>query len=211
MKPKGQTGKWGGTSIKMTNGTVVFEVAKHLLHATSEPSRRGTPNTPKTISLVFFTGSGLNKDNHGRKETVGNGQKIGFLTPRSLVQVPSTSSGHDISPSTPRSLVQVPSTPSGHDIGLSIPTFQVQIPSTSSGDDTSLSTSRSLVQIPSTSSGNDIGLSIPRFRAQIPSNGLDIALPIPRSQDQIPSTSDDNIEMTKTSTITDKLHYLHEV
>ena len=52
----------------MITGTVVIEVAKHLLHATSKPSMKGTPNNPATISLVFHTGAGLNKESHGRKD-----------------------------------------------------------------------------------------------------------------------------------------------
>ena len=144
----------------MTNGTVVFEVAKHLLHATSEPSKIGTPTNPNTISLVFFTGSGLNKDNHGRKEMVENGQDIGILAPRSLVQIPSTSICHQTD--------------------ISVPTFRFQLPSTRV-DDTNLSASRSQVQIPSTSSHNDIGLSIARYQAQIPSKANRQDIPIPRS------------------------------
>ena len=61
-------GPWGGTSIKMITGTVVIEVAKHLLHATSQPSKKGTPDNPETISLIFFTGAGLDKDSHGRRD-----------------------------------------------------------------------------------------------------------------------------------------------
>ena len=52
----------------MITGTMVIEVAKHLLHATSQPSRKGTPDNPATISLVFFTGAGLDKDSHGRRD-----------------------------------------------------------------------------------------------------------------------------------------------
>ena len=52
----------------MITGTVVIEVAKHLLHATSQPSKKGTPDNPETISLVFFTGAGLDKDSHGRRD-----------------------------------------------------------------------------------------------------------------------------------------------
>ena len=52
----------------MITGTVVIEVAKHLLHATSQPSKKGTPDNPATISLIFFTGAGLDKDSHGRRD-----------------------------------------------------------------------------------------------------------------------------------------------
>ena len=52
----------------MITGTVVIEVAKHLLHATSKPSMKGTPNNPSTISLVFHTGAGLNKESHCRRD-----------------------------------------------------------------------------------------------------------------------------------------------
>ena len=59
----------------MITGTVVIEVAKHLLHATSKPSMKGTPNNPSTISLVFHTGEGLNKESHGRRSNRRSGDQ----------------------------------------------------------------------------------------------------------------------------------------